>query len=75
MHWVRVAAGGSGNIVRVRVNGSHKILGEANVKRSVQTFKLKSGWIFHQDNDPKGTSKSTMYLQERWMNEGFGMAS
>ena len=41
---------------------------EANVQRSVQTLKLKRGWVFQQDNDPKHTSKSTMkYLQERRM--------
>ena len=37
-------------------------------KRSVQTLKLKRGWVFHYDNDPKHASNLTMkYLQERWM--------
>ena len=40
----------------------------ANVQRSVQTLKLKRGWVFQQDNDWKHTSKSNIkYLQERRM--------
>ena len=32
---------------------------------SVQTLKLKRGWVFQQDDDPQHSSKSTMkYLQE-----------
>ena len=71
MLWGCVAAGGTGNIVRVegRMDSTkYQDILEANVRRSVQKLKLKRGWVFQQDNDPKHTSKSTMkYLQERRM--------
>ena len=71
MLWGCVAAGGTGNIVRVegRMDSTkYQDILEANVRRSVQKLKLKRGWVFQQDNDLKHTSKSTMkYLQERRM--------
>ena len=58
--WGCVAAGGTGNIVRVegRMDSTkyQKIL-EANVQTSVQTLKLERGWVFQQDKDPKHTSR------------------
>ena len=41
---------------------------EANVKKPVETLKLKRGWVFQQENYPKHTSKSSRkYLLERRM--------
>ena len=49
-------------------NPKYQEILEANVQRSVWTWKLKRGWVFQQDNDPKYTSKSNMkYLQESRM--------
>ena len=65
--WDCVAAWGTGIGVEGRMHSTkyHYIL-EANVQLSVQTLKLKGGLVFHKDNCPKPTSKSTMkYLLER----------
>ena len=62
MLWGCMAAGGRGNIVRVerRMDSpKYKEILEANVQMTVQTSKLKRGWVFHQGNDPRHTSKST----------------
>ena len=68
MLWGCVAAGGTGNIVRVegRMDSTkYQDILEANVQRPVQTLKLKRGWVFQQDDDPKHTLKSSIkYLQE-----------
>ena len=62
-----VAAGGTGHIVQVEGRMDSTKYQEDNVQRSVQTLKLKRGWV-QQDNDPKHTSKSPMkYLQDRQM--------
>ena len=53
-----------------RKNGFHQILrnSRGNVQRSSQTLKLKRGWVFQQDNNPKHTSKSTMKYLSRFRN-------
>ena len=56
MIWDCVAAGGSGNIVQVegRIDSTkYQESLEANVQRSVQTLKLRRGWVFQRDNAPK----------------------
>ena len=67
--WGCVAARGTENIVLVegRMDSTkYSEIVEANGRRPVQTLKLKQGWVFHQYNDHKHTSKSTMkYHQER----------
>ena len=74
--WIHYALGLCGNwghrkwCASGRKNDSTKYqeILQANVQRSFHTLMLMSGWVFHQDNDPKHTSKSTMkYLQERLM--------
>ena len=71
MLWGCVAAGSTGNIVRVerRMDSTkYQEIIEANARRSFQKLTLKRVWVFLQDNDPKYASKSTMkYLQERRM--------
>ncbi|KAI4881926.1 hypothetical protein NFI96_021096 [Prochilodus magdalenae] len=60
-----VASTGTGNLVKVEArmdsNQYQQIL-ETNVQDSVTKLKLRRGWIFQQDNDPKHCSKSTNVL-------------
>ncbi|KAI4892925.1 hypothetical protein NFI96_014171, partial [Prochilodus magdalenae] len=53
---------GTGNLVKIEgrmdSNQYQQIL-ETNVQESVTKLKLRRGWIFQQDNDPKHCSKST----------------
>ena len=64
-----VAAGDTENIVWVKGrmdSTKYQEILKANVQRSVQTLKLKRGWVSQKDNDPRHTLKSNMkYLQER----------
>lgn len=67
MLWGCVASSGTGNIVKVEgrmdSNQYQQIL-QNNVKESVQKLKLRRGWLFQQDNDPKHCSKSTKAFME-----------
>ena len=59
--WVHRKCGVNG-----RKNGFHQILRNSRGKCS-KFQKLKTDWVFQQDNDLKHTSKATMkYLQKRW---------
>ncbi|KAI4885686.1 hypothetical protein NFI96_017633 [Prochilodus magdalenae] len=68
MLWGCVASTGIGNLVKVEgcMDSSHyqQIL-ETNVQESVTKLKLRRGWIFQQDNDPKHCSKSTNAFMQR----------
>ncbi|KAI4876674.1 hypothetical protein NFI96_027141, partial [Prochilodus magdalenae] len=59
---------GTGNLVKVEgrmdYNQYQQIL-ETNVQESVTKLKLRRGWIFQQDNDPKHCSKSTNAFMQR----------
>lgn len=64
-----VASRGTGNLVNVdgRMNSSRdqqQIL-DGNVGESVTKLKLRQGWIFQQDKDPKHCSKSTEEFMQR----------
>ncbi|KAI4894507.1 hypothetical protein NFI96_003564 [Prochilodus magdalenae] len=63
-----VASTGTGNLVKVEgrmdSNQYQQIL-ETNVQESVTKLKLRRGWIFQQDNDPKHCSKSTNAFMQR----------
>jgi hypothetical protein len=62
MLWGCVASAGTGNLVKVEGHMDstqyQQILGN-NVEESVTKLKLRRGWIFQQDTDPKPSSKST----------------
>lgn len=68
MLWGCVASAGTGNLVKVegRMDSTQyqQILGN-NVEESVTKLKLRRGWIFQQDNDPKHCSKSTRAFMQR----------
>ncbi|KAI4900260.1 hypothetical protein NFI96_002266 [Prochilodus magdalenae] len=68
MLWGCVASAGTGNLVKVEgrmdSNQYQQIL-ETNVQESVTKLKLRRGWIFQQDNDPKHCSKSTNAFMQR----------
>ena len=68
MLWGCVASTGTGNLVKVEgrmdSNQYQQIL-ETNVQESVAKLKLRRGWIFQQDNDPKHCSKSTNAFMQR----------
>ncbi|KAI4897892.1 hypothetical protein NFI96_005019 [Prochilodus magdalenae] len=68
MLWGCVASTGTGNLVKVErrmdFNQYQQIL-ETNVQESVTKLKLRRGWIFQQDNDPKHCSKSTNAFMQR----------
>ena len=63
-----VASTGTGNLVKVegRMDSTQyqQILGN-NVQDSVRKLKLRRGWLFQQDNDPKHCSKSTKECMQR----------
>ncbi|KAI4881427.1 hypothetical protein NFI96_001440 [Prochilodus magdalenae] len=68
MLWGCVASTGTRNLVKVEgpmdSNQYQQIL-ETNVQESVTKLKLRRGWIFQQDNDPKHCSKSTNAFMQR----------
>uniref|UniRef100_A0AAZ3RWT0 Tc1-like transposase DDE domain-containing protein n=1 Tax=Oncorhynchus tshawytscha TaxID=74940 RepID=A0AAZ3RWT0_ONCTS len=68
MLWGCVASAGTGNLVKVEgcmdSTQYQQILGN-NVEESVTKLKLRRGWIFQQDNDPKHCSKSTRAFMQR----------
>ncbi|KAI4901652.1 hypothetical protein NFI96_012830 [Prochilodus magdalenae] len=68
MLWGYVDSTGTGNLVKVEgrmdSNQYQQIL-ETNVQESVKKLKLRRGWIFQQDNDPKHCSKSTNAFMRR----------
>ena len=73
MLWGHVAAGGTGNIAQLEGKiDSNKYweIFQAIVGRSVQTLKLKRGWVFHQDNYTKAYCKINHEVPE-----GFGMTT
>ena len=59
-----------GELLEVKVEGRmdstqyQQILGN-NVEESVTKLKLRRGWIFQQDNNPKHCSKSTRAFMQR----------
>ncbi|KAG2468920.1 TCB1 transposase, partial [Polypterus senegalus] len=68
MLWGCVASAGTGNLVKVegRMDSTqYQQILETNVQESVTKLKLRRGWIFQQDNDPKHCSKSTKAFIQR----------
>lgn len=68
MLWGCVASTGTGNLVKVegRMDSvQYQQILEKNVKESVKKLKLRRGWLFQQDNDPKHCSKSTKEYMQR----------
>uniref|UniRef100_A0AAX7T1U1 Tc1-like transposase DDE domain-containing protein n=1 Tax=Astatotilapia calliptera TaxID=8154 RepID=A0AAX7T1U1_ASTCA len=62
MLWGCFSAKGTGRLIRVkdRMNGAmyREILSQ-NLLLSVRTLKMKRGWVFQHDNDPKHTARAT----------------
>ncbi|KAG1930995.1 hypothetical protein F2P79_021976 [Pimephales promelas] len=62
MLWGCFSAKGTGKLIRVegRINGAmyREILNQ-NLLPSVRALKMKCGWIFQDDNDPKHTARAT----------------
>lgn len=68
MLWGCVASAGTGNLVKVEGHmdsTQYQQILETNVQESVTKLKLRRGWIFQQDNDPKHCSKSTKAFMQR----------
>ena len=68
MLWGSVASASTGNLVKVEgcIDSTHyqQIL-QNIVQESVTKFKLRWGWIFEQDNNPKHCSRSTQAFMQR----------
>ncbi len=62
MLWGCFSAKGPGRLICVkeRMNGAmyHEILSE-NLLPSARVLKMKRGWVFQHDNDPKHTARAT----------------
>ncbi|KAK3538015.1 hypothetical protein QTP70_027365 [Hemibagrus guttatus] len=62
MLWGCFSAKGPGRLIRVkeRMNGAiyHEILSK-NLLPSARALKMKLGWVFQHDNDPKHTARAT----------------
>ncbi|KAK3574559.1 hypothetical protein QTP86_010173 [Hemibagrus guttatus] len=62
MLWGCFSAKGPGRLIRVkeRMNGAmyHEILSK-NLLPSARALKMKRGWVFQHDNDPKHTARAT----------------
>ncbi|KAK3507466.1 hypothetical protein QTP70_021833 [Hemibagrus guttatus] len=62
MLWGCFSAKGPGRLIRVkeRMNGAmyHEILSK-NLLPSARALKMKHGWVFQHDNDPKHTAQAT----------------
>jgi len=68
MLWGCVASTGTGNLSKVegRMDSiQYQQILENNVQKSVKKLKLRRGWIFQQDNDPKHCSNSTKEYMQR----------
>ncbi|KAG2469162.1 TCB1 transposase, partial [Polypterus senegalus] len=68
MLWGCVASSGTGNLAKVegRMDSTqYQQILETTVQESVTKLKLRQGWIFQQDNDPKHCSKSTKAFMQR----------
>lgn len=68
MLWGCVASAGTGNLVKIegRMDSTqYQQILENNVQESVTKLKLRRGWVFQQDNDPKHCSKSTRAFMQR----------
>ncbi len=62
MLWACLSAGGPGRLVQIHgIMDSIKYqqIENLNLTASVRNLIMGCGWIFHQDNNPKQTSKST----------------
>ncbi|CAJ0961810.1 unnamed protein product [Ranitomeya imitator] len=68
MLWGCVANAGTGNLVKVERcmdSSQYRQILDNNVHESVTKLKLRRGWIFQQDNDPKHRSKSAQVFMQR----------
>ncbi|MBN3292589.1 TCB1 transposase, partial [Polypterus senegalus] len=68
MLWGCVASSGTGALVKVEgqmYSTQYQQILQDNVQASVTKLKLRRGWIFQQDNDPKHSSKSTKAFKRR----------
>ncbi|CDQ81738.1 unnamed protein product [Oncorhynchus mykiss] len=71
MLWGCFSAKGQGRLIRVeeRMNGAmyREILSE-NILPSARALKMKRGWVFQHDNDPKHTARATKeWLRKEWL--------
>ncbi|CAJ0947644.1 unnamed protein product [Ranitomeya imitator] len=61
MLWVCFSAKGPGRLIRVheRMNGAmYREILSANLLPSARALKMKRGWVFQHDNDPKHTARA-----------------
>ncbi|CAJ0958522.1 unnamed protein product [Ranitomeya imitator] len=62
MLWGCFSAKGPGRLIRVheRMNGAmYREILSANLHPSARALKMKRGWVFQHDNDPKHTARAT----------------
>ncbi|KAK3543668.1 hypothetical protein QTP70_026249 [Hemibagrus guttatus] len=62
MLWVCFSAKGPGQLIRVkeRMNGAmYREILSKNLLPSARALKMKHGWVFQHDNDPKHTARAT----------------
>jgi len=65
MLWAYFSAGRSGLLIQIHgiVDSiKYQQIKNQNLTASARNLIMGRGWIFHQDNDPKQTSKSTQKL-------------
>ncbi|KAK3558689.1 hypothetical protein QTP86_024498, partial [Hemibagrus guttatus] len=68
MLWGCFSAKGPGRLIRVkeRMNGAmYREILSKNLLPSARALKMKRGWVFQQDNDPKHTARAT----KEWLRE------
>ncbi len=68
MLWACFSAGGPGYLVQMHgfmFSIKYQQIKNLNLTASVRNLIMGRGWIFHQDNNPKQTSKST----QKWVTE------
>ncbi len=68
MLWTYFSAGGPGHLVQmhgIMDSIKQQQIKNLNLTSSVRNLIMGRGWIFHQDNNPKQTSKST----QKWVTE------
>ncbi len=68
MLWACFSAGGPGYLVQMHgfmYSIKYQQIKNLNLTASVRNLIMGRGWIFHQDNNPKQTSKST----QKWVTE------
>ncbi|KAJ4945664.1 hypothetical protein JOQ06_023345 [Pogonophryne albipinna] len=60
MLWGCFSAKGPGRLIKERMNGAmyREILSD-NLLPSARALKMKRGWVFQHDNDPKHTARAT----------------